>query len=66
MGRTGDQLVDTLATMTYTFTEYAPCVLDEGSVPGTWTQVAAANLSGLLSDDEYERICTIVRPPSPG
>ncbi|WP_265442791.1 hypothetical protein [Flexivirga meconopsidis] len=65
-GTDRDELVHTLATMSYTFTAYAPGVLDDGSDPGTWTQVAVANLSGLLSDEEYERVCTVVRPPPPG
>lgn len=64
-GDRGD-LVNTLSTMTYTFAEYAPDVLDDGSDPGTWTQVAVANLNGLLSDEEFERVCEIVRPPQPG
>lgn len=65
-GSDRDQLVHTLATMTYTFPGYAPGVLNDGSEPGTWTQVAVANLSGLLSDAEYERVCEVVRPPPPG
>lgn len=60
-----DELVNALANMPYSFTEYAPGVLDDGSKPGTWTQVSVANMNGMLSDEEYERVCDAVQPPSP-
>ena len=58
-----EQLVKDLSTMHYTFTKYAPSP-HEGSIPGTWTQVGAAHLVGLLSDEEYEEICAFVGPPA--
>jgi hypothetical protein len=59
-----DVLVKQLSTFHYTFTEFAPAP-HEGSVPGTWTQVSAAHLLGLLSDEEYESVCAAVKPPTP-
>lgn len=59
-----DVLVKQLSTLHYTFTEFAPAP-HEGSVPGTWTQVSAAHLLGLLSDEEYESVCAVVKPPTP-
>lgn len=59
-----DVLVKQLSTFQYTFTEFAPAP-HEGSVPGTWTQVSAAHLLGLLSDEEYESVCAAVKPPTP-
>jgi len=59
-----EELVKTLSTMHYTFTGYAPSP-HEGSIPGTWAQVGAAHVLGLLNDEEYEEICAFVRPPSP-
>lgn len=59
-----DVLVKQLSTYRYTFTEFAPAP-HEGSVPGTWTQVGAAHLLGLLSDKEYESVCAAVKPPTP-
>ncbi|MDZ7883688.1 MAG: hypothetical protein U5N53_12560 [Mycobacterium sp.] len=59
-----DVLVEQLSTFQYTFTEFAPAP-HEGSVPGTWTQVSAAHLLGLLSDEEYESVCAAVKPPTP-
>jgi transcriptional regulator with XRE-family HTH domain len=51
-----DVLVTQLSSYPYTFTEFAPFPHD-GSVPGTWTQVSAAHLLELLSDEEYESVC---------
>lgn len=59
-----DVLVKRLSTLRYTFTEFAPAP-HQGSVPGTWTQVSAAHLLGLLSDEEYESVCAAVKPPTP-
>lgn len=59
-----EKLVKTLSTMHYTFTRYAPSP-HEGSIPGTWAQVGAAHVLGLLTDEEYEEICGFVGPPSP-
>lgn len=59
-----DALVKQLSRLHYTFTEFAPAP-HEGSVPGTWTQVSAAHLLGLLSDEEYESVCAAVKPPTP-
>lgn len=56
-------LVERLSTFDYTFTEFAPSP-HEGSVPGTWTQVGAAHLLGLLSDEEYEDVRSAVRAPA--
>ncbi|MBB2893462.1 hypothetical protein [Flexivirga oryzae] len=57
-------LVQTLAGLTYTFTEYAPGVMD-GSRPGTWLQVEVAAASGLLTEDEFDRVRAVVQPPAP-
>ena len=59
-----EELVRTLSSLDYTFAEYAPHP-HEGSLPGTWTQVGAAHVSGLLSDEEYQRVSAAVRPPTP-
>lgn len=59
-----DVLIKELSAYRYTFTEFAPTP-HEGSVPGSWTQVGAAHLLGLLSDDEYESVCAAVQPPTP-
>jgi hypothetical protein len=59
-----DVLVKQLSTFEYTFTKFAPYP-HEGSVPGTWTQVGAAHLLGLLSDEEYESVSAAVKPPAP-
>ena len=59
-----DVLVTQLSSYPYTFTEFAPFPHD-GSVPGTWTQVSAAHLLELLSDEEYESVCAAVQPPTP-
>jgi hypothetical protein len=59
-----DVLVKQLSSFPYTFTEFAPPP-HEGSVPGTWTQVSAAHLLELLSDEEYETVCAAVQPPTP-
>ncbi|MBB5164182.1 sigma-70 family RNA polymerase sigma factor [Mycobacterium sp. AZCC_0083] len=59
-----DVLVAQLSSYPYTFTEFAPFPHD-GSVPGTWTQVSAAHLVELLSDEEYESVCAAVQPPTP-
>lgn len=59
-----DTLVKELSNFAYTFTEVAPYPHD-GSVPGTWTQVSAAHLLGLLSDEEYESVRYAVKPPTP-
>jgi predicted XRE-type DNA-binding protein len=56
-----DVLVQQLSTFDYTFTEFAPYP-HEGSIPGTWTQVGAAHLLGLLSDEEYENVSSAVKP----
>ncbi len=57
-------LVEQLRALDYTSTEFAPYP-HEGSVPGTWTQVSAAHLLGLLSDEEYESVSSAVKPPTP-
>lgn len=62
-GESREALVDTLSSLTYTFTTHAPSP-HEGSIPGTWTQVGAAHVLGLLSDKEYESVCAAVRPPT--
>jgi predicted XRE-type DNA-binding protein len=59
-----DVLVKQLSTFDYSFTEFAPYP-HEGSMPGTWTQVGAAHLLGLLSDEEYENVRSAVKPPAP-
>lgn len=58
------ELIDRLSGLHYTYTEFAPAP-HEGSVPGTWTQVGAAHLLGLLNDEEYESVCAAVQPPTP-
>lgn len=62
-GTPREKLVKYLSAMDYTFATYAPYP-HEGSIPGTWTQVGAAHVRGLLTDEEYEEICGFVRPPS--
>lgn len=64
-GTDRDELVKMLAEMTYSFTEYAPGVLNDGSNPGTWNQVLGATLDGTLSDEEFARVSQAVRPPNP-
>lgn len=59
-----ERLVKDLSTMHYTFATYAPSMHD-GSIPGSWTQVGAAHVLGLLSDEEYEAICVAIRPTIP-
>ncbi|MCP2626072.1 helix-turn-helix domain-containing protein [Mycolicibacterium smegmatis] len=59
-----DELIKQLCEIDYTFTEFAPYP-HEGGVPGSWTQVSAAHLHGLLTDEEYEIVCAHVRPPTP-
>jgi DNA-binding CsgD family transcriptional regulator len=59
-----EALVRQLSALDYTFTEFAPFP-HEGSIPGTWTQVSAAHLLGLLSDEEYESVSSAVKPPAP-
>jgi hypothetical protein len=59
-----EELVEKLRALDYTATEFAPYP-HEGSVPGTWTQVSAAHLLGLLSDEEYESVSSAVKPPTP-
>jgi len=59
-----DVLIKELSAYRYTFTEFAPAP-HEGSVPGSWIQVGAAHLLGLLSDEEYESVCAAVKPPTP-
>lgn len=59
-----DVLIKELSAYRYTFTEFAPAP-HEGSVPGSWTQVGAAHLLGLLSDEEYDSVCAAVQPPTP-
>lgn len=61
-GTDRNELVARLQRMTYTFTEYAPEPFD-GSIPGTWNQVAAACLAGFLTREEYERVASVVKPP---
>ncbi len=56
-----EALVKELSGLHYTFTTYAPSP-HEGSVPGTWTQVGAAHLLGLLTDEEYDTVCAAVQP----
>ena len=56
-------LVEWLSSYPHTFTEYAPAPFD-GSIPGTWTQVCVALLTGLLSQEEYDQIAARVRPPA--
>lgn len=63
-GTARELLIKQLSTMHYTFATYAPSA-HEGSIPGTWTQVGAAHVLGLLSDEEFEEICAAVRPPVP-
>lgn len=63
-GTPREKLVKALSTMDYTFTRYAPSP-HEGSIPGTWAQVGAAHVLGLLNDEEYEEICAFVGPPAP-
>jgi DNA-binding CsgD family transcriptional regulator len=56
-----DVLVNQLCALDYTATEFAPYPHD-GSAPGTWAQVSAAHLRGLLSDEEYESVRSAVQP----
>jgi hypothetical protein len=58
------ELVRRLSEFSYSFTEYAPYPF-EGSRPGTWNQVLAALANGLLSQDEYDQIESVVQPPTP-
>ena len=57
------KLIDALSQLEYTFGEHAPEPFD-GAVRGTWDEVAAAYVSGLLSKEEYERVRAAVRPPA--
>lgn len=57
------RLVKRLSSMTYTFKRYAPTPFD-GAVSGTWDQVKAAVVAGLLTPSEYEEVRGAVRPPS--
>ena len=59
-----DVLVKKLSGLHYTFTTY-PTSPHEGSVPGTWTQGAAAHLLGLITDEEYDTVCAAVQPQTP-
>lgn len=63
-GASRDVLINQLSAFHYTFTEFAPPP-HEGAIPGTWTQVGAAHLLGLLNDEEYESVCAAVKPPAP-
>jgi hypothetical protein len=59
-----EELIETLCALSYTFTEFAPYP-DDGSLPGTWTQVSTAHSLGLLNDEEYQSVRSAVRPPAP-
>lgn len=56
-------LVETLKSLTYTFGEHAPYPA-EGATSGTWDQVRHAYMTGLLSQEEYERVRDAVKPSS--
>jgi hypothetical protein len=56
------ELINWLVSYPHTFTEYAPEPFD-GSIPGTWTEVRTALLTGLLSQEEYDQIAEKVHPP---
>lgn len=58
------ELVKRLSKCKYTFAEHAPAPF-EGSAPGTWNQIVAARVSGLLSKEEFERVVAAVKPPRP-
>lgn len=57
------KLIDALSQLEYTFREHAPEPF-EGAVHGTWDEVAAAYVNGLLSKKEYECVRAAVRPPA--
>lgn len=56
-------LLAALKQMDYTFRKHAPAPFD-GAVSGTWDQVQAAAVEGLLTSEEYEEIRGVVQPPS--
>lgn len=56
-------LLARLKSFAYTFTEHAP-EPHEGSIPGSWTDVEAALMEGLLSQDEYDDLRASINPPA--
>ncbi|NPC97245.1 hypothetical protein [Nocardioides sp. zg-DK7169] len=59
-----EQMIQALIGYDYTFREYAPEPL-EGAIEGTWDEVTHASMTGLLSEEEYERVRDAVQPPRP-
>jgi len=61
-GSPRDELLSALIEYPYTFSQLVGDGTDAVAL-GNWTQVAAAHLGELLSDDEYRRITDAVQPP---
>jgi hypothetical protein len=61
-GTPRSRLVKRLCSLRYTFHE-APFGPHASSASGNWGQVTAAHLCGLLDDEEYEQIRSVVAPP---
>lgn len=57
-------LVERLSTRSYTFRAHAPEPF-EGATSGSWDDVKHAYMTGLLSQEEYERVRDAVKPPQP-
>lgn len=62
-GTPRSRLVKRLCSLRYTFHD-APLGRHSSVAPeGNWGQVTAAHLCGLLDDEEYERVRSVVHPP---
>lgn len=62
-GTARSRLVERLCSLRYTFPEACPC--PQGSfASGNWGQVTEAHLCGLLDDEEYEQVRSLVAPPA--
>ena len=62
-GTPRSRLVERLCSLRYTFNE-ARLGPTGSSGSGNWGQVTAARLCGLLDDDEYEHVRSLVAPPA--
>ena len=62
-GTPRSRLVERLCSLRYTFNE-ARLGPTGSSGSGNWGQVTAARLCGLLDDDEYEQVRSLVAPPA--
>jgi hypothetical protein len=62
-GTPRSRLVERLCSLPYTFHE-ARLAPPRRSASGNWGQVTAAHRGGLLDDDEYEQVRSLVAPPA--